>query len=36
MAIDFEIPPEAKAIRARVRKCVQDDVGPAEARLHKG
>src|ERR1700742_4171233 len=36
MAIDFEIPAEAKAIRAKVRKWVQDEVRPAEARLHNG
>lgn len=33
MAIDFEIPAEAKAIRERVRKWVQDECIPAEAQL---
>jgi acyl-CoA dehydrogenase len=33
MAIDFEIPEEAKAIRARVREWVQDECIPAEKRL---
>jgi len=33
MAIDFEIPEEAKAIRARVREWVQDECVPAEKRL---
>ena len=33
MAIDFEIPEEAKAIRARVRAWVQDECIPAEKRL---
>lgn len=36
MSIDFEIPPEAKAIRLKVRKWVQDECIPAEARLHAG
>lgn len=36
MSIDFEIPPEAKAIREKVRQWVQDECIPAEARLHKG
>ncbi len=36
MAIDFEIPPEAKAIRERVRQWVQDECIPAEKRLHAG
>src|SRR3954453_13711847 len=33
MAIDFEIPPEAKAIRERVRQWVHDDCIPAEGQL---
>src|SRR6476661_5937533 len=33
MAIDFEIPAEAKAIRERVRAWVQDECIPAEKRL---
>ncbi|HEY0649469.1 acyl-CoA dehydrogenase family protein [Phenylobacterium sp.] len=33
MAIDFEIPADAKAIRERVRQWVQDECIPAEARL---
>jgi acyl-CoA dehydrogenase len=33
MAIDFEIPEEAKVIRARVREWVQDECIPAEKRL---
>lgn len=33
MAIDFEIPEDAKAIRARVRAWVQDECIPAEKRL---
>ncbi|OXE36151.1 MAG: acyl-CoA dehydrogenase [Phenylobacterium zucineum] len=33
MSIDFEIPDEAKAIRAKVRKWVHDECIPAEARL---
>jgi len=33
MAIDFEIPEEAKAIRARVREWVKDECIPAEKRL---
>ena len=36
MAIDFEIPPEAKAIRAKVRQWVQDECRPAEAELLAG
>src|ERR1700712_3137789 len=36
MAIDFEIPPEAKAIRERVRKWVHDECIPAEQRLLDG
>ena len=33
MSIDFEIPPEAKAVRERVRQWVLDECIPAEARL---
>lgn len=33
MAIDFEIPAEAKAIREKVRKWVQDECIPAEKEL---
>ena len=33
MAIDFEIPPEAKAIRERVRQWVHDECIPAEQEL---
>jgi acyl-CoA dehydrogenase len=33
MSIDFEIPPEAKAVRERVRQWVQDECVPAEARI---
>ena len=36
MAIDFEIPPEAKTLRERVRKWVQDECKPAEDRLLAG
>lgn len=36
MAIDFEIPPEAKAIREKVRQWVQDECHPAEKRLMEG
>jgi acyl-CoA dehydrogenase len=36
MAIDFEIPPEAKAIRERVRAWVQDACIPAEKALLAG
>lgn len=36
MAIDFEIPPEAKAIREKVRQWVQDECHPAEQRLIDG
>ena len=36
MAIDFEIPAEAKAIRERVRQWVHDECIPAEKRLHDG
>ena len=34
MAIDFEIPAEAKAIREQVRKWVHDECIPAEEQLH--
>ena len=33
MAIDFEIPDDAKAVRLRVRQWVQDECIPAEKRL---
>ena len=33
MSIDFEIPPEAKSVRERVRLWVKDECIPAEARL---
>ncbi|MBS0491676.1 MAG: acyl-CoA dehydrogenase family protein, partial [Proteobacteria bacterium] len=33
MAIDFEIPEDAKAVRARVREWVEQECIPAEARL---
>ena len=36
MAIDFEIPPEAKAVRERVRQWVHDECIPAEKRLADG
>jgi acyl-CoA dehydrogenase len=36
MAIDFEIPADAKAIRAKVRDWVQDECIPAEKRLKDG
>jgi acyl-CoA dehydrogenase len=36
MAIDFEIPEDAKAIRARVRQWVQDECIPAEGQLKAG
>ncbi len=36
MAIDFEIPAEAKAIRERVRQWVHDECMPAEKRLLAG
>jgi acyl-CoA dehydrogenase len=36
MAIDFEIPAEAKAIRERVRQWVHDECMPAEKRLVDG
>ena len=36
MAIDFEIPAEAKAVRERVRQWVQDECIPAEQTLADG
>lgn len=36
MAIDFEIPAEAKAIREKVRQWVNDECRPAEKRLLDG
>ena len=33
MSIDFEVPPEAKAIRERVRQWVHDECIPAEKRI---
>jgi acyl-CoA dehydrogenase len=36
MSIDFTIPAEATAVRERVRQWVQDEVLPAEKRLHAG
>jgi acyl-CoA dehydrogenase len=36
MSIDFEIPAEAQAIRAKVRQWVHDECTPAEQRLLKG
>ena len=33
MSIDFEVPAEAKAIREKVRKWVQDECIPAEKEL---
>ena len=36
MSIDFEIPPEAKAIRERVRQWVNDECRPAEKALIAG
>ncbi len=36
MSIDFEIPAEAKAIRAKVRNWVQEECKPAEQRLIAG
>ena len=36
MSIDFEIPPEAKAIREKVRQWVNDECRPAEKRLLDG
>src|SRR5262245_34046011 len=34
--IDFEIPPEAKAVRERARRFVQEEVLPAEEGLQDG
>jgi acyl-CoA dehydrogenase len=36
MSIDFEVPPEAKAVRERVRQWVQDECIPAEKELYEG
>lgn len=36
MAIDFEIPADAKAIREKVRQFVHDECIPAEQELHRG
>lgn len=36
MSIDFEIPEEAKAVRAKVRQWVQDECKPAEKKLLDG
>ena len=36
MAIDFEIPADAQAVRERVRQWVQDECVPAEKALHEG
>jgi acyl-CoA dehydrogenase len=36
MAIDFTIPAEAQAIRAKVRKWVHDECRPAEQQLEQG
>jgi acyl-CoA dehydrogenase len=36
MSIDFEIPDEAKAIRAKVRQWVHDECIPAEKQLREG
>ena len=36
MAIDFEIPPDAKAIREKVRQWVNDECRPAEKKLMDG
>jgi len=36
MAIDFDIPADAKAMRERVRQWVQDECIPAEKRLVAG
>ncbi len=36
MSIDFEIPPEAKAVREKVRQWVHDECIPAEKRLLAG
>src|SRR5579863_685541 len=35
MAIDFEIPKDAKEVRERVRRWVQDECIPAEKQLHE-
>ena len=36
MAIDFEVPAEAKAVRAQVRQWVDDECVPAEQQLASG
>ena len=36
MAIDFEIPEDAKAVRAKVRQWVHDECRPAEKELLDG
>jgi acyl-CoA dehydrogenase len=36
MSIDFEVPPEAKAVREKVRQWVQDECIPAEKALFEG
>ena len=36
MSIDFEIPPDAKAVREKVRKWVHDECMPAEKKLLAG
>jgi acyl-CoA dehydrogenase len=36
MSIDFEVPPEAKAVREKVRQWVQDECIPAEKELFEG
>ena len=36
MSLDFEIPPDAKAVRAKVRKWVHDECIPAEKKLLSG
>ena len=36
MAIDFEIPVEAQAVRAKVRQWVHDECIPAEKELAQG
>src|SRR5690242_15807185 len=36
MSLDFEIPPEAKAIRAKVRQWGEDECRPAENKLLEG
>ena len=35
MAIDFEIPADAKAVRAQVRQFVHDECFPAEKQLEE-